>query len=294
LRKGYLASLHFSIYEDRNRPLDILEAWVFKFVYHENPHTGARVASSIEVTNGSQSGVNLTVNQAKQSLIDFIQKLTTMSATLPSLPSSRYMTVEMIYTDNCPQGYRAPNFDKQTPDTTQFPQHEDWMRTSQPVAAMSAGHHAVALTVVHLKKNDGNVPNTIPPGIDFRDRVTKKDLTDAALIPSLSMSQTSYNASNDSDRKPARSSRLLPDSAQAKNSTAKKSRKSTSSMQNASKDRGTPPVLPDAMRLSVSNRSSSTVDDAVMQPVPSSTADLHAKEQYSRMVVATSPFTWTT
>jgi hypothetical protein len=204
------------------------------------------------------------------------------------------MTVEMIYTDDCPDEYRAPNFDKQATDTIQFPQHEDWIRTSQPVAAMNAGHHAVALTVVHLKKNHGNVPNIVPPGMSFEDRVTKKDLTDVALTPSLSMLQTSYNPSKDPNREPSRSSGLLPDSGLAKYSTAKKRQKSTFSTQDAEEDSGIPLALPDAMRPLVANRCLSPADDAIMQPICSSTADLNAKEQYSRMVVATSLLTWMT
>jgi hypothetical protein len=175
LEKGFLGSLHFTIYEHKGHPEEALEQWNLQFIYANDKQTGTRVPSGVQITERCRSGEPITVGQAKQSLIKFIQKVTNISYTLPELPDARYMSVEILYNEDCPADYHAPNFSEPVLGASRFPHSEDWKEVNLPVASMATNHHEVALSVIHLSscKSDGG--NKLPSGLACTKEVSKEE-----------------------------------------------------------------------------------------------------------------------
>ena len=57
----------------------------------------------INVTEHRQLRGKITVRAAKQSFTNFIQKVTNMSFGMSDSPSSRYMSLAVLYTDDTPE-----------------------------------------------------------------------------------------------------------------------------------------------------------------------------------------------
>lgn len=170
LRAGVLASLNVFVNEHKDEPSASLEHWQIRFVYTIDPQTGKRHTSQIEVTQEHHSAEMIAVGRAKKSLIEFIQQAISMSATLSKLPNARYAYIRMLYNNECPPGFKAPNFHEVDLATSSALPKEDWKRIE--VANMNAGHHEACLSVgystrQHLRPasqpNDQNVVGKTSP-----------------------------------------------------------------------------------------------------------------------------------
>ena len=185
---GYLLSLHFTIYEKQGCPQDALEQWRLNVIYFTDPDTGLRFPSGVNVTEHRQLREKITVGAAKQSLTNFIQKVTNMSFGMPDLPSSRYMSLAVLYTDDTPDDYEAPNFTEQVLDAVRFPNNEDWEKVSTGVASMDAGYHRVSLSATHLKwRHEDGGGGRLPSGLLCTEKVTEEETKG---VPQLSYTQT--------------------------------------------------------------------------------------------------------
>ena len=75
--------MQLNIYEDPERPLDVIESYTFTFNYAQSAEHG-RTLTSMELRG--PGGQTMTVGHAKRSMCQMIRMLCTSIQNLPSLP----------------------------------------------------------------------------------------------------------------------------------------------------------------------------------------------------------------
>ncbi|KAI8916329.1 DNA-binding protein [Gorgonomyces haynaldii] len=93
LKKGYLKSLVFGIYE--TDPSDLIESYEFKFFYPEDGYSMSFGNTRFDLTRDK---ITLETTQ-------MIRRLLLLTESLDPLPSVKYMTMRMTYYDHCPPDY---------------------------------------------------------------------------------------------------------------------------------------------------------------------------------------------
>ena len=165
LKRGYLAALVFTIHEKADNPQDALEQWKLSISYTTDPRTHTRVPTGVNIHEVRKPTTGFTVGRARQILVKFIQAIVSYSTGLPDLPKLKRLSLQTVYTDECPEGYVAPNFNAEEPETARFPENEHWEAVSRSVATMEAGHHAAVLTATHLTWRGDSMCDRVPSGL---------------------------------------------------------------------------------------------------------------------------------
>ncbi|KAF2849987.1 hypothetical protein T440DRAFT_121570 [Plenodomus tracheiphilus IPT5] len=172
-RRGYLSSVHLTMFEKAEFPENVLESWTLTFHYVDV--SGGRSVSSMDLSE--QSGSKITLSHVKLSLNDLIRKLGHSCADLPALPEERHMRVEIGYTDDRPESYFAPGFQEPVRDVFRFPSDEDWEQSTLNAGMVYTRHHAVALKGSHLSRTNADVDNALPSCMQYTEEVSKlKDI----------------------------------------------------------------------------------------------------------------------
>lgn len=173
-----------SIHEDKHRPEDVLEEWIFNVIYSTEPRTGARVPSAVDVCENRQSEARVTVGQARGALIKFIKAVSDIAWVLPELPATKFMQVKMLYTNECPEDYHALGCTESTADiVTRFPSDEEWKAETRKVATMNAGHHEVSLSLIHLANQQSAESLRLPSGLDCTEEVPMEKRAHFSHLP---------------------------------------------------------------------------------------------------------------
>ncbi|KZS90035.1 hypothetical protein SISNIDRAFT_458370 [Sistotremastrum niveocremeum HHB9708] len=184
LERRFLRSFIFAIYLDKENPNDIIEAYTFSFSYRkvagsdqivpvlslgqqlDNLSLGQAVC--IDPTPGQSAGNPPTLGQAKQSIKALLTCLTNNVKNFDALPTRRYATFKMYYTDNTPDDYEPPFFHKGDAEADKFT-FNTHTSLEQPetldVGSADTGHHTVQ---VHMASITSFLPS--------------RDANDAALL----------------------------------------------------------------------------------------------------------------
>ncbi|KAH9864039.1 hypothetical protein J1614_009972 [Plenodomus biglobosus] len=169
-QRGYLSSVHLTIFEKADFPDNVLESWTLTFHYVGS--SGRRSLSSIALLS-DQSGSKITLSRVKLSLNDLIRKLGHSCAELPALPEERHMRVEIGYTNDRPESYFAPGFEEPVRDMVRFPSDENWEPGTINAGMVYTGHHVVALKGSHLSRVNAGIDNALPSVMQYTKEVSK-------------------------------------------------------------------------------------------------------------------------
>jgi len=133
--RKYLKAMTLWFHEDRERPDQILEAYVFEFDYVAD---GANVTMSRNKTvfAKTRSGQDM-----KASIVIFLKTLLCIVEELEPLPSTVFLKIQLSYHAHTPAGYHPTGFhDAATPLTFD----EAAIKTTT-VGSVASNHHALAL-----------------------------------------------------------------------------------------------------------------------------------------------------
>lgn len=154
-----------------------------------------------------------TAQTARIGLETIIRRLITLSAFLPTLPSTvspkclpttqssnfnvdkRHLGVHLFYTEDCPSDYEPPGFVGGRNEIIKYPLNESWQKESQPCGTMDSGWHtyvstelcddlsnpcSVGLKVTSLKWTGPDpeafeAPPQVPMDIEYSDSAHRSD-----------------------------------------------------------------------------------------------------------------------
>ncbi|KAI9770423.1 MAG: DNA binding protein [Geoglossum simile] len=144
LQKGVLAAARFAIFVDKSKPEDIAESYTFTFRYQGEMECGTRFLSGMDMA--SPPGLVITLRGARDGLQKFIRHLCTVTSLFPRLPTKRYLSVQLYYTDDCPPEYEPPGFKKCETSPMYFSETED-LKVAKGSIDMDTGIHEISLKV---------------------------------------------------------------------------------------------------------------------------------------------------
>jgi hypothetical protein len=170
-----LKTLHLSIFEDEDHPTDVLEAWTLTVDTYIKGANGAQLASGFNTTDQQGTSTKVTLNRAKYSLIEFVRQLTNMSSAMPSLFAKKFISLEIGYTEDTPEGYHAPGFRHPVYDLVSFPSDEDWERVTTSIGILHTGYDADGLKVSHLRALNPDIEHALPQGLKCTMQTGKMD-----------------------------------------------------------------------------------------------------------------------
>ncbi|ODQ78611.1 hypothetical protein BABINDRAFT_23475, partial [Babjeviella inositovora NRRL Y-12698] len=113
LKSGFLKGLSLGIFTDPQRPEKLVECYVFSFAYDENGYAGIRVGSDAEDRVAPVS----TVLEARDTFQQLMRRFIILTQSLDLLPSKKYLSMRLIYSDSCPSDFQPHLFRDCTFDT---------------------------------------------------------------------------------------------------------------------------------------------------------------------------------
>ena len=155
LRRGVLDSMQLSVILDKDKPSNVLESYTFKFQYTEGQLDGMMVSSP--------RGTPVTLRDARSSLATLNRFLMELTEGLPDLPrkfcckldlysraltgskATRFLTVHVFYTDDCPQEYVAPGFRPSREHNIFVPHNDLWRMTVADAGSTDLGFYQSVL-----------------------------------------------------------------------------------------------------------------------------------------------------
>ncbi|KAF2261589.1 DNA-binding protein [Lojkania enalia] len=177
LQKGYLRGLQISIFEDRDKPSNVVE--LYSFTFHYAVSAGSRVVSEVEMEG--PLGDRITVKKAKYAMQILIRKVVAVCNTMPDLPAHRFLKMHLIYTEDCPDDYLPPGFELSTDYSIRYP-NSGWKKMDSNMGKVDAGFHSVSLNVSHLYPNteeDVNIKDVaVPNGLTYGEPESRFDHID--------------------------------------------------------------------------------------------------------------------
>ncbi|KIK61869.1 hypothetical protein GYMLUDRAFT_58517 [Collybiopsis luxurians FD-317 M1] len=189
LQKQYLKSFIFAIYLDNKDPNNIVEAYTFNFQYHTLPGTDTVIpvmslGDDLErlslhgnekdpVVEAAKRGTAPTLKDVKRSVKALLKRLITSMNQMDVLPSRRYATFKLFYTDDTPVEYEPPHFKPgdYERDKWYFATHNlDEVPDTWPLGKLNAGWHEVDLKIssisTHLPTSTENDSKTFGGIVD--------------------------------------------------------------------------------------------------------------------------------
>ncbi|KAJ5082943.1 hypothetical protein N7532_011986 [Penicillium argentinense] len=115
LMRRHLHAAQFSIIEDREQPLEVLESYIISFAYdnaQRKMDKGKHVDPNDHVQDNAENSVApvaFSVN-VRKGIRHINRLLTPLTASFTKLPSVRALGVFLTYTENCPKEYQVPDF----------------------------------------------------------------------------------------------------------------------------------------------------------------------------------------
>ncbi|CBX94363.1 hypothetical protein IAQ61_009931 [Plenodomus lingam] len=234
-QRGYLSSVHLTMFEEAEFPDNVLESWTLSFHYADV--SGQRSLLSMDLLS-DQAGSKITLSRVKLSLNDLIRKLGHSCAELPALPEERHMRVEIGYTNNRPDSYFAPGFEEPVRCVFTFASGENWERNTMNAGLVYTGHHAVALKGSHLSRINADVENALPTLMQYTEEVSRLEDVVPDLGERAERMELSRLKSHSSKRNTIRSGESSP-----KNAEVQELRGMLQPLENPSNTQATQPTL---------------------------------------------------
>jgi hypothetical protein len=99
------------------------------------PNTGKEEKSNVLTTVHSAVDIAKGIQQMDRLLIP-------LTSTFTKLPNARALGVFLLYTDDCPEGYQAPDFVDAADFVFKFANEEDQTVRKLSCGGISTGHHS--------------------------------------------------------------------------------------------------------------------------------------------------------
>ncbi|MCJ1481724.1 DNA binding protein [Schaereria dolodes] len=145
LAKSYLAAVQLSVILEKNKPENVIETYTFAFRYTTNPLTSELQLGDLELS--SSNGKAATIRSARSGIRMLSRHLVGLVQGLPDLPESRFVTVHLLYGNDCPDDYEPPGFCSSRSRSMFVPENECWKMDSANLGEMDSGFHRVGLKV---------------------------------------------------------------------------------------------------------------------------------------------------
>ncbi|MCJ1246373.1 DNA binding protein [Trapelia coarctata] len=167
LKTGVLDKMQLSVIMDKDKPSNIVESYTFSFKY-----THRRLDSMVL---SSEHGHPVTLKDARSSLATLTRYLMDLTQGLPDLPLTRFLTVHVFYTEDCPLEYIAPGFRPSRDYSVLLPSHDLWRMTEADAGNTNFGFYNVGLKVKHLAPvTDAGIElEEIPSDIEFAESTSR-------------------------------------------------------------------------------------------------------------------------
>lgn len=158
---------------DKDAPENVLESYTFSFKYTGKLGELNTCLSTISLGATGCVADMKTMQTARLGIEMIVRRLITLTSFLPMLPSMfspvhstikedlslqadrRYLEIHLFYTDNCPQEYEPPGFNKASSDMICFPSNDLWRPEGQLCGRMDSGYHTLVTLQPHLITANG-------------------------------------------------------------------------------------------------------------------------------------------
>ncbi|CAI7593818.1 unnamed protein product [Penicillium pancosmium] len=155
-----LQAMKFTVVKKTELAIEIFEAYTLSFAYHSEHSKQNSGNHDVANTNpGSNTGKVEKTNALTtvRSAVDIVKGIRQMDRLLipltsifTKLPDARALGVFLLYTDDCPEGYQAPDFVDAGDFVFKFANEEDQTVRKLSCGGISTGHHSVYLKVTYL------------------------------------------------------------------------------------------------------------------------------------------------
>lgn len=144
-----LQAIKFSVIQKIEQPVEVLETYTISFAYHSETSGVDQGVSNENIgvdTDKDADNTHLPTTRCLVDIMKGIQQmdrlLTPLTATFTKLPSARALGVFLFYTDDCPEGYHAPDFIDAGDFLFRFRSEEDQAVRKLRSGGISTGHHS--------------------------------------------------------------------------------------------------------------------------------------------------------
>lgn len=147
-----LQAVKFTVVKKTELPIEIFEAYTISFAYHSEHSKQNSENHDVANTNpGSNTGKEKESNALTNagSAVDMVKGIQQMdrlliplTSTFTKLPNARALGVFLLYTDDCPEGYQAPDFVDAGDLVFKFANEEDQAVRKLSCGGISTGHHS--------------------------------------------------------------------------------------------------------------------------------------------------------
>lgn len=101
IRKGYLKSLSFSVFLDRNDPTNLQEVYTFFFDYKND---------DVRLSINDQENEQINLLDSRKMMQRLMKRFIIITQSLEPLPEEKYISMRMLFNDKCPKDYQPPYF----------------------------------------------------------------------------------------------------------------------------------------------------------------------------------------
>ncbi|KAK9449951.1 HORMA domain-containing protein [Limtongia smithiae] len=152
LQHKYLKAIVFAIFIDSNRPDVVTEAYTFSISYRAD---GPASIQMVESQSGASVEIGVSSIDANTQLAQLMRSFIVLTQGLPALPQERYLTIQLLFSEDCPDDYQPPYFKDASDDVDlHFSSRGEHDIESEQVGSFTAGWHAISLKVTSTSGSD--------------------------------------------------------------------------------------------------------------------------------------------
>lgn len=153
-----LQAVKFSIIKKMEQPVEIVETYTIALNYQSEQYSNIDRSASKEnhEMNAKTGGMNAPLRKSTSTgdVIKGIKQmdrlLVPFTTNLTKLPSTRALGVFLLYTEDCPDEYQAPNFIDASDFLFKFTSDEEQAVRKMSCGGISTGFHSASLRVTYL------------------------------------------------------------------------------------------------------------------------------------------------
>lgn len=139
LRLGYLKSLSFAIFLDENDPTNLYEVYTFHFDYADN---------SVKVGVNENVEDSISLLDSRRLLQQLMKRFIIITQSLSPLPQEKFISIRLLFNDNCPKQYQPPLFRDASNDPTATVRCSKSHLERYIAGNLSTGHHDINMGVM--------------------------------------------------------------------------------------------------------------------------------------------------
>lgn len=200
LEARYLRAVNLSVVLDPNNPSDLFESYCFQISYAKS---GPSIIFDTDVTVNPMQDTRVQIHQ-------LLKRFIIITQSLKSLPSRRFLSMQLLFTDDCSSSYCPEQFvdcSTEPPAVIRVPVSQSELFDVIECGFMDSYHHQIStrimsLAAINISVADNNTPFKEVDPFDFADADTtlvgeespktvemsqiSKDLTELVCLPDAS------------------------------------------------------------------------------------------------------------